>query len=571
MKIFTLFFLAFRNLTRQKRRNLFLSAGIVVGMSMLVVAGSFSNGLEELLIDRWITYMSGHIQVSVMGVVNDFYGRAKAYFKDKSVLEEALKPYTNEIDYYYTDASAFVRLVGNKRSDLIQLIGIDIDQGFISFLNVVEGNGWDLTNTRYENPLVITKDKAEYLRVKLYDTVKASFQTLRGQTQTARFTIVGIYQADVSYMGWVGYVPKKAMASLLDYRDYEAGSATIVLKDKNQTLTLANEIHKRLQPPLLVFRAQAGGKDIPIAGFWRDEKRFNEISNEITIIKSEKNLDLRRKGILVPETLARSLHLSPGDTVTLRYLSRFEGWKTVSLRINALYRSSSLPDLILVNEKDFFQTFQTLPSREIMMTNLTLPNTDSLCTEWYLFKRPKNAQEITTLYENLKKNPIYADKILVSTLYESASTFLQFLSGINMVSLVFASFLFLIVMVGLANSLRMTIRERTREIGTLRAIGMQQKDVRRLFLIEVGLLMFLAGLAGILLGWLVASLISAIPMKNEGMLMMLLVNNRLHLSLDWGWNIFCLLFVLILGLITAARPSKRASCLSPAEALVHYE
>ncbi|URA09723.1 ABC transporter permease [Thermospira aquatica] len=571
MKLLTLFFLALRNLTRQKRRNLFLSAGIVVGMSMLVVAGSFSNGLKKLLIDRWITYMNGHIQISVLGIVNDFYGRAQGYFRDKRVLEDAIHPYTNDMEFYYTDASAFVKLVGNKRSDLIQLVGVDIDKGFLGFLNIIEGNGWDLTNTRYENPLVITKDKAEYLRVKLYDTVKASFQTIHGQTQTARFTIVAIYKSDVSFMGWVGYVPKQAMVSLLDYRDYEAGSATIVLKNRQQTLSLANEIHKRLTPPLLIFQAQTEGKNIQVAGFWRDEKRFQKLSNEITIIKSEKDLDFRRKGILIPETLARSLRRMPGEVLNLRYLSRFEGWKTVSLPINAIYSSRSLPELVLVNEKDFFQTFQALPSRDIMVTNLPLTNTDFFCTEWYLLPRPKSDQDITMFYEDLKKNPIYADKILVSTLYESTSSFLQFLSGINMVSLIFASFLFLIVMVGLANSLRMTIRERTREIGTLRALGMQQKDVRRLFLMEVELLMTFAGLAGILLGALIVTIICAIPMKNEGMLMMFLVNNRLQLSLDWGWNLFCLFFVLLLGFITAAGPSRRASRLSPAKALIHYK
>jgi ABC-type lipoprotein release transport system permease subunit len=45
-----------------------------------------------------------------------------------------------------------------------------------------------------------------------------------------------------------------------------------------------------------------------------------------------------------------------------------------------------------------------------------------------------------------------------------------------------------IVIVGILNTLAIAIRERTREIGTLRAIGMQRRKVRWLLLLEAGLL-----------------------------------------------------------------------------------
>ncbi|MCX7881994.1 MAG: ABC transporter permease [Brevinematales bacterium] len=570
MRILTLLSLAFRNLTRQKRRNFFLGTGIALGMAMLVLAGAFSLGLKDLLIDRWITYMSGHIQITVLGSVNDFYGRGKGFFKDKAVVEHVLDSYTNEIDFYYTDASAFVRLIGNKRADLIQLIGMDVGEGFIDFLNVVEGNPWDLTNTNtYENPIVLTTDKAEYLRVKLHDSLRASFPTIHGQMQTARFTVVGLYKADVSYMGWVGYVPKSAMRRLLDYKDHEWGSIVVILKDKNKALPLATEIHQKLTPPHLVFRAKMQNTDVTVAGFWREEKRFHSLTQHITLIETEKDLNMRKQGIFVPVSLAKKANLSLGKPFTLTYKTRFEGIKTLSLTVSGLYTSETLPsDLLLINEKDFYALFQSLPAKE---TLLSLSNAEAFCTEWYLFPRPKSAQDINALYDSLKQNPIYADKILVSTLYESASTFLQFLSAINIVSLVFASFLFLIVMVGLTNSLRMVIRERSREIGTLRAIGMQQRDVRWLFLLEVGLLMLFSGLAGMILGSIAVFVISSLPMNEQGFIGMFLINKRLHLVIDWGWNLFCLAFVLVLGLLTASRPSKRASRMSPAEALVHYE
>ncbi|MFN4215913.1 MAG: ABC transporter permease [Brevinematales bacterium] len=571
MKIMTLVFLAFRNLTRQKRRNLFLGSGIAIGMIFLVIAGSFSLGLKDLLIDRWITYMNGHIQITVLGNVNDFYGRGKGFFKDKNVIEGILQSYTNDIDFFYSDASAFVRLIGNKRTDLIQLVGIDVDEGFLGFLNVVQGNGWDLTNTlTYENPIAITVDKADYLRVKLYDTVKASFQTIHGQMQTAKFTVVAIYKADVSYMGWVGYVPKTAMRKLLHYQDHEWGSLVIVLKDGKKAIPMATEIHQKLTPPLLTFNAKVSGEKIVVGGFWRDEKRFASLLNLIHI-KETNGIEIRKNGVLVPLAFAQKKGLVPGNSLSLMYESRFDGPKRVQVTISGIYTSEVLPtNLVLINEKEFYTLFRSLPSRESMVP-LHLSNVDFLCTEWYLLPRPKSAQEINTFYDELKQNPVYADKILISTLYESASSFLQFLSAINIVSLVFASFLFMIVMIGLANSLRMVIRERTREIGTLRAIGMQRLDIRWLFLFEVGFLMFFSGVAGILFGWFLVGVISSLSFDDSGFIGMLLLNKHLHLVIDWGWNVFCLFFVVILGLFTAYYPSKRAAQMSPAEALVHYE
>ncbi len=59
--------------------------------------------------------------------------------------------------------------------------------------------------------------------------------------------------------------------------------------------------------------------------------------------------------------------------------------------------------------------------------------------------------------------------------------------------------LLVIVVIGIMNTLAIAIRERTREIGTLRAIGMQRRAVLRLFLLESALL----GLAGVVGGALV--------------------------------------------------------------------
>src|SRR5258708_22136597 len=66
-----------------------------------------------------------------------------------------------------------------------------------------------------------------------------------------------------------------------------------------------------------------------------------------------------------------------------------------------------------------------------------------------------------------------------------------------------------IIAVGIMNSLWIAIRERTREIGTLRAIGMQRPRVMAMFVIEAFCLSLIGTAAGALLGALAAGLLNA--------------------------------------------------------------
>lgn len=61
-------------------------------------------------------------------------------------------------------------------------------------------------------------------------------------------------------------------------------------------------------------------------------------------------------------------------------------------------------------------------------------------------------------------------------------------------------FLVGIALVGIINTMLMSVLEKRQEIGTLKALGMRERDVRRLFLLEGTLLGFAGGLAGLLLG-----------------------------------------------------------------------
>jgi len=72
---------------------------------------------------------------------------------------------------------------------------------------------------------------------------------------------------------------------------------------------------------------------------------------------------------------------------------------------------------------------------------------------------------------------------------------------------------------GIVNTMVMSINERRREIGVLKSLGADDSDIRRLFLIESGVMGVLGTAGGILFGWIITRIVSAIAqayMKSEG-------------------------------------------------------
>ncbi|MCX7820895.1 MAG: ABC transporter permease, partial [Brevinematales bacterium] len=372
MTIKTLLSVALRNLLRQKRRNIFLGLGVAIGITMLVISGAFTRGLKDIIIDKWLTGMSGHIQVTVIGNVQDMYGRGKSFFKDKTIIENIVLEYTNEINYYYTDASAFVRLLGNKKSDLVNIVGVQVDKGFFDFLKISEGNPWDITNTqKFENPILLTTEKAKYLRVKIYDKVSASFQTVRGQVQTARFTVVALSKPNSSFMDWAAFVPYENMRKLLDFKPYEVGSYTIALKDIKKAIPISLKLREKLKPKLFSINSSLTGKKVKIASYWRKKEIFNLLTNNIKIVSSLKDVDLWKEGVLLP----KKFNIQPGKEIEFTYQTRFEGEKRVRLKVNGIYESDKF-ELLLINEKDFYKIFATLPASEIIDHNFIEENSE---------------------------------------------------------------------------------------------------------------------------------------------------------------------------------------------------
>jgi putative ABC transport system permease protein len=112
---------------------------------------------------------------------------------------------------------------------------------------------------------------------------------------------------------------------------------------------------------------------------------------------------------------------------------------------------------------------------------------------------------------------------------------------------------------GIANTLALSIHERTRELGMLRAIGMSRRQVRTMIRYEAVITALIGALLGMVIGVIFAALIAQ-PLKDEGF----------ALSYPIGQLIGMLVFAAFAGVLAAIPPARRASRLDVLEAL-QYE
>ena len=117
----------------------------------------------------------------------------------------------------------------------------------------------------------------------------------------------------------------------------------------------------------------------------------------------------------------------------------------------------------------------------------------------------------------------------------------------------------LIALFGIANTLALSIHERRRELGMLRAIGMSRRQVRTMIRYEAVITALIGAILGMVLGIVFAALIAQ-PLKDEGF----------TLSYPIGSLIFLLAFSAVIGVLAAILPARRASRLDVLESL-QYE
>lgn len=120
-----------------------------------------------------------------------------------------------------------------------------------------------------------------------------------------------------------------------------------------------------------------------------------------------------------------------------------------------------------------------------------------------------------------------------------------------------------IAAIGITNAMLAAVRERRREIGVIKAIGARDRDVLGVFLVEAGLLGFIGGTLGALLGWTLARTVGAFV--NRYLVSQGLVG--VALSVPPFIIVLAIIGSTVLALTAGIVPARRAARLSAREAV----
>ena len=241
--------------------------------------------------------------------------------------------------------------------------------------------------------------------------------------------------------------------------------------------------------------------------------------------------------VMLGDMLAETLHMTTGDTLQI------EG---TPFKICAVYHGpSALEAGAVILPLDQLQQLSSLQGKVSTIHVKLRPAPAGISENQYM----KQAEtQIEAALPGLRAVPAEeraSDNQFVKLAHASAW-------GTSSIALI-------IGVLGIANTMAMSVFERTKEIGILRALGWKRWQVLVLIQLEAITLGIGGGCAGIVLGWCALKILAIIPQTAS----------VVSASINVGLLAKALGIALLAGLIAGALPAWRGAQLSPVEALRH--
>jgi putative ABC transport system permease protein len=294
--------------------------------------------------------------------------------------------------------------------------------------------------------------------------------------------------------------------------------------------------------------------------------------------------DLTKPGSLVLfSNQARRLGARVGDSLTVQSETRGGQTNTIDLLVVAVVRDVGLLSnfAVLMNATDVRTLYQLNPDTTGAFWLYLQDIDDSEDVMNHL--RGALAREGYTVMDHvpapffMKFDTVagedWTGQRLDLTIWRDEVSFLTWvLTAFDTVTFMLSVLLVAIIAIGIMNALYNAVRERTREIGTLRAIGMTRRQVLGLFLLEALFLGAIATTLGAAAGtglalWLDSAEIT-IPVDA---VRVILLSDTLHLVVRPAPTILSVLALTALTGLAAVLPAARASRLRPITAMQHAD
>ena len=264
------------------------------------------------------------------------------------------------------------------------------------------------------------------------------------------------------------------------------------------------------------------------------------------------------KGIALSNKAAKLLGVSLGGTVMVLTSDRGNNPWYQELPITGVFDSGS--------EAVDLSTF--VVSQE---TARTLVDADGMSREFrFLVKDQDSAPAVAASLEKQLAGLGYPrEKLRVEPWEVTFSSLLTIVQFVNIITFIIRGFFVIVAGSVITNSILMTVFERTREYGTLRAIGLKKRQLKAMILTEGLLLGALGAVAGLILGIPAVVLLAQVGIDVGNATESLGFASRIYPSLAWFDVLFNFLFGTLIAVFASVYASGVSSRLSVTEALTH--
>ncbi len=283
-----------------------------------------------------------------------------------------------------------------------------------------------------------------------------------------------------------------------------------------------------------------------------DEKVIRGAWAAFRPVRGEGISDKKPYGVEMAEELARILNLKPGSDAVVMAPTLDGQMNALDMEVSGVYDtgSNATNDKYIRAPFGFVQSlYDTEKADQVVV----------LLNHW-----EKTEQVRRRLLEILSKAGLECE---IKTWKELSTFYFQVKGMFDMIFMFIFTIVLIIVVMSVINTMGMSVLERTREIGTLRALGLKRRGVNLLFAIEGAMLGLLGSVLGSILNvavWEVIRIIEPTYIPPSSSSPVPLIINLLP-----GSMIILTFFLVLLSLLAAVVPARRAARQNVVDALGH--
>jgi len=539
------FKIAWRNLGRNLRRTVIIVVAVALGVWGGLVSMSIFNSLGHQMVNNFINSSLGHIQIHIKGYVKN--PSLRLCMTDADEVLSKIKG-ADHLAGYAPRIYGFALAQSARNSQGVMMVGIDpvMEPTVTRIRQIVKSGSYFTAN---DDPgVLIGKSLASKLKVDVGDKLSFYLQSFEGGEDVVEsFRIRGIYESGISTIDKsVVYLPLQRAEKIMKMENRLNEIAIKVDQDKNVELLkadlknrLSNEKPKllmqaqkersdgkefdllkirepgagnlilapeamgesfkrnpnvtnlalRLELPLAaVHRTRTGGEkylDLQVFGLEPvNENKLSGIFDRVEIpakswlkgTEMDKELEANQGWVVLGESAAQALESEPGDTIRLDSGDKILSLEVIGKLKDGLEESSGKP-FAVVSRSDLWRTFVSRSAASEVAVKL------------------KESAELKKTQDEL----LSGLGLEVQDWKEIWPFLDQYIQILNYTNLVLLLCIYIIIAFGIANTMIMSVFERVRELGILKAIGTSPRQLFGMVIMESVMLamigMALGGLA----------------------------------------------------------------------------